>query len=198
MLDYGNSNQDVRENSATSALYNLPFGRGKRFDAKASRPMDLLIGGFQLNLIALLATGQPDDLSTGVNTPGNRPDLIGSLNYPKQIQGHWFDPSSFSANIPTIPSTDGKNATVYTRVGTAGRNIVFGPSSRVVNFGIQKNVHFSDRITLELHGDAFNVLNTPQFTNPGAGLNDLTTFGVITGLKANSARQIQLASRLTF
>jgi hypothetical protein len=198
MLDYGNSNQDVRDNSATSALYNLPFGRGQRFDTKASRPMDLLIGGFQLNLIALLATGQPDDLSTGVNTPGNRPDLIGSLNYPKQIQGHWFDPSSFSANIPTIPSTDGKNATVYTRVGTAGRNIVFGPSSRVVNFGIQKNVHLSDRIALELHGDAFNILNTPQFTNPGAGLNDLTTFGVITGLKANSARQIQLASRLTF
>jgi hypothetical protein len=63
---------------------------------------------------------------------------------------------------------------------------------------VQKNLHLSDRIALELHGDAFNVLNTPQFTNPGGSLNNLTTFGVITGLKANSARQIQLATRLTF
>jgi Carboxypeptidase regulatory-like domain/TonB dependent receptor/TonB-dependent Receptor Plug Domain len=198
LLNYGNSNQDVRHNFSTSALYNLPFGRGMRFDGNASRITDLLIGGFQLNLIALLASGQPDDVSTGFNTPGNRPDLVGALQYPKQIAGHWFNPNAFSTNIPSITSTDGKNATVYTRVGTAGRNIIFGPSSRVVNFGVQKNLHLSDRIALELHGDAFNVLNTPQFTNPGGSLNNLTTFGVITGLKANSARQIQLATRLTF
>ncbi len=198
LLNYGNSNQDVRHNFSTSALYNLPFGRGMRFDGNASRITDLLIGGFQLNLIALLASGQPEDLSTGFNTPGNRPDLVGVLQYPKQIAGHWFNPNAFSTNIPSITSTDGKNATVYTRVGTAGRNIIFGPSSRVVNFGVQKNLHLSDRIALELHGDAFNVLNTPQFTNPGGSLNNLTTFGVITGLKANSARQIQLATRLTF
>ena len=72
LLNYGNSNQDVRHNFSTSALYNLPFGRGMRFDGNASRITDLLIGGFQLNLIALLASGQPDDLSTGFNTPGNR------------------------------------------------------------------------------------------------------------------------------
>jgi hypothetical protein len=198
MLDYGNSNQDVRQNFSMSGLYNLPFGRGQRFLGGASRPMDLLVGGFQLNLIALLSTGQPDDLSVGYNNPGNRPDLIGALQYPKQITGHWFNPASFSGSIPTITSTDGKDQTVYTRVGTAGRNIIFGPSSRVVNFSAQKNLHLTDRFNLELHGDAFNVLNTPQFTNPGGSMNNLTTFGVITALKANSARQIQIAARLVF
>lgn len=200
MLDYGNSNQDVRHNFSTSALYYLPFGRGKRFDGGASRFMDMLIGGFQLNLTAFLQTGQPDDLSIGTNTPGNRPDLVGNLTYPKAINGgYWFNPKAFASNtIPTITSTDGKDATVFTRVGTAGRNIVFGPSSRVVNLGVQKNVHLTERINLELHGDAFNVLNTPQFTNPGGSMNNMSTFGVITGTKNNSNRQIQLASRLTF
>ncbi len=198
MLDYGNSNQDVRHNASASALYFLPFGRGKRFDSQAYRPMDLLIGGFQLNLIALLSSGQPDDLSTGVNNPGNRPDLVGTLQYPKQIVGHWFNPNAFSANIPTITSTDGKTQTIYTRVGTAARNIIVGPSSRVVNFGVQKNLHLTDRIALELHADAFNVLNTPQFTNPYGSMNNMSLFGEITGLKNNSTRQIQLASRLTF
>ena len=198
-LNYGNSNQDVRNNASMSTLYTLPFGRGKRFDGQAGRPMDLLIGGFQLNLTAFLQTGQPVDLSTGFNNPGNRPDLVAPLNYPKQISGHWFNPNDFRQDtIPTIMSTDGKGQTVYTRVGTAGRNIVFGPSTRLVNFGVQKNLHLTDRITMELHGDAFNVLNTPQFTNPGSSENDLSTFGVITGLKTNSSRQIQLASRLTF
>ena len=87
---------------------------------------------------------------------------------------------------------------MYARVGTAGRNIIFGPSARVVNFSAQKNLHLTDRFNLELHGDAFNVLNTPQFTNPGGSMNNLTTFGVITGLRANSARQIQIAARLVF
>ena len=200
LLNYGNSNQDVRHNLSSSALYFLPFGKGKRFDGNANRFTDLLIGGFQLNLTAFLATGQPDDLSVGTNNPGNRPDEVGILNYPKQVNGgYWFNPNAFaSKTIPTITSTDGKGQTVFTRVGTAGRNIVFGPSTRVVNFGVQKNLHLNERFNLELHGDAFNVLNTPQFANPGGSMNNMSTFGVITSTKNNSARQIQLASRLTF
>lgn len=63
--------------------------------------------------------------------------------------------------------------------------------------GLQKNLHLTERYTLELHGDAFNVLNTPQFTNPSASVTG-SNFGEITGTRANSNRQIQLASRLTF
>ncbi|MGI4828973.1 MAG: carboxypeptidase regulatory-like domain-containing protein [Janthinobacterium lividum] len=200
LLNYGNSNQDVRHNASFSALYNLPFGRGQKFLGGVNRATELAVGGWQLNLIALLDSGQPLDLSTnGANVaPGNRPDQVGLLTYPKQINGSWFNTSAFSQQIPTITSTDGKGEGVYTRVGTAARNEVFGPSTRVVNFGVQKNLHLSDRFTLELHGDAFNVLNTPQFANPGGSMSNMSTFGVITALKNNSSRQIQLASRLTF
>lgn len=199
LLDYGNSNQDVRHNASASALYYLPFGRGKRFDGKASRLTDLLIGGFQLNLTAFLQSGQPADLSIGSGTPSNRPDLVGALQYPKQIAGYWFNPNNFASKaIPTIQSTDGRNNTIYTRVGTAGRNMIYGPSARVVNFAVQKNLHLTDHIALELHGDAFNILNTPQFADPNTNMGNLSNFGMVTGTKGNSNRQIQLASRLTF
>jgi hypothetical protein len=194
MLEYGNSLQDQRHIFAGSAVYNLPFGKGQTFGTHANHAMDLLIGGWQTNIIGLFQTGQPFDLSTGVNSPGNRPDLVGPIRYPKQIAGQWFDPTSFSDNIPLH---EVNQVGVYDRVGTLGRDQIYGPGYRNINLGVQKNLHLTERFTLELHGDAFNVLNTPQFTNPSTSVTG-SNFGEITGTRANSNRQIQLASRLTF
>ena len=36
----------------------------------------------------------------------------------------------------------------------------------------QKNLHLTDKLTMEFHGDAFNLFNTPEFTNPDGGLHD--------------------------
>jgi hypothetical protein len=190
---YGNSSQDQRQVFSSSALYLLPFGRGQRFGGNVSRPMDWLIGGWQTSLIALVQSGTPTDLSTGEYNPGNRPDLVGSISYPKSISGHWFNPASF-VNPPTI-SANGQ--TVYARLGTLGRNQIYGPAYRVVNFSAQKNLHLTERYTLELHGDAFNVFNTPQFTNPNSNLTG-QNFGQIEGVEAYSNREIQLAARFTF
>ncbi len=194
LLEYGTSSQDQRNIFAGSAVYDLPFGRGQAFGGGVNHAMDLLIGGWQTNLIGLFQSGQPVDLSTGVNNPGNRPDLVGAIRYPKQIVGQWFDPSSFSDMIPlhTINQLG-----VYDRIGTLGRNQIVGPGYRTINFGVQKNLHLTERYTLELHGDAFNALNTPQFTNPSSNYTG-SNFGQITGTRQNSNRQIQLASRLTF
>src|SRR5580698_3367711 len=196
MADYGNSSQDQRHVFSSSILYPLPFGRGQRFDGNVSLPMDWLIGGWQGSIIALVDSGTPTDLSTGQFAPGNRPDLIGSIAYPKSILGHWFSPASFSGNIPTVNSTL-CNCTVYTRLGTLGRNQVFGPGYRTVNLSIQKNLHLAERYTLELHGDAFNLLNTAEFTNPNSNLSG-SNFGQIEGTEVYSNREIQLAARFTF
>lgn len=195
MAGYGNSSQDQRQVFSSSILYPLPFGRGQRFAASVPVPMDWLIGGWQTSIIALLQTGTPVDLSTGQNQPGNRPDLVGAISYPKSILGHWFNPAVFSANIPTIKAPDG--TTVYTRLGTLGRNQVFGPGYRTVNFSLQKNLRLAERYTLELHGDAFNLLNTAEFTNPNSNVTG-GNFGQIEGTQVYSNREIQLAARFTF
>jgi hypothetical protein len=196
--NYGNATQDQRHFFSSSFVYNLPFGHGQQFLGGANRLLDLAVGGWQINDIVLLATGQPVDLSAqGSAAPGNRPDLIGPVKYPKQINGYWFDPTSFSSSIPTILATDGTGTSVYTRVGTLGRNQVYGPGNRTMNLGLQKNFHLTESKYLELHGDAFNVFNTPNFANPGNAQGNPTTFGVITGL-SGEVRQIQLAARLVF
>lgn len=193
---YGNSGQDQRQTFSSSIVYFLPFGRGQRFGNGVSRPLDWAIGGWQTNIIALVSSGQPFDLSTGATDSGNEPDEILPIQYKKGISGHWFNPASFSSNIPTYTSPN--HITVYTRPGTALRNQVYGPGQRTVAFSMQKDVHMTDRFNLELHADTFNVLNTPQFTNPGSNMSDAQTFGKVTGVQAYSNRQIQLAARLVF
>jgi hypothetical protein len=195
MAGYGNACQDQRQVFSSSILYYLPFGRGKKFAGNVSRPMDWVVGGWQTSLIALLQAGTPVDLSTGQAAPGNRPDLAAPIKYPKSITGHWFDPTSF-ANPPTVTGTV-SGASTYTRIGTLGRNQVFGPGYRVVNFSAQKNLHLAERYVLELHGDAFNLFNTAEFTNPDSKLSD-GNFGQINGVQVYSNREIQLAARFTF
>ena len=197
--NYGNAAQDERHVFSSSFVYNLPVGHGQQYFGGAGHLLDLAVGGWQVNDIVLLSTGQPVDLyAQGSANPGNRPDLIAPIRYPKQIDGYWFDPTSFSsANLPSQLATDGTGQSVYTRVGTLGRDQVYGPGSRTMNLGLQKNLHLTESRFLELHADAFNVFNTANFGNPGNSEGNTTTFGKITYLSGES-RQIQFAARLVF
>ncbi len=99
-----------------------------------------MVGGWQINNIVQLSTGQPIDLQaagSGQQQVTNRPDLLGPIKYPKTLS-HWFDPSSFSSNIPYQEATDNPSNFVYTRVGTLGRNAVYGPGFRDMDLGLQK------------------------------------------------------------
>ncbi len=195
--DYGNSNEDQRQVFSSSIVYLLPFGRGQRFGGNVSTAMNWLIGGWQSNIIALVQSGTPVDLSTGHYQPGNRPNLIAPIKYEKGTSGnpgvYWFDPASF-ADPTSVPGYD--STPTYLRLGTLGRNQVFGPGYRTVDFSLQKNLSL-ERYTLELHGDAFNALNSAEFTNPNSSLSG-GNFGQIEGTQIYSNREIQLAARLTF
>ena len=180
-------------------MYSLPFGRGQRFGKNTNHFVDLAIGGWQINNIVQLSTGQPIDIQasgSGQQTVTNRPDLISAIRYPKKLT-EWFDPSSFSSNIPSQLATDGTGNLVYTRVGTLGRNAVYGPGFRDMDLGVQKNFHILEGKQLELHGDSFNVTNTPSFANPANVDAQNANFGAITGLRSSS-RKIQIAARLVF
>ncbi len=198
--NYGNSSQDERHIFSSSFVYSLPFGRGQRFGTKVNRAVDLAIGGWQINNIVQLSTGQPIDIQAsgaGQQTVTNRPDQVGPIKYPKKLT-EWFDPSAFnSTELPSQLATDGTGNLVYTRVGTLGRNAVYGPGFRDMDLGLQKNLHITEGKQLELHGDAFNVTNTPSFANPANTDCANCNFGAITGLRSSS-RKIQLAARLVF
>ena len=185
--------QDQRNIFTSSILYELPFGRGQEFYGNISYPLNLFVGGWQLSVISHIASGSPLDLSVSGNADADTPDRVGPVHYPKSITGTWFDTASFAA--PPTATANGNN--VFTRIGTLGSNQIYGPGQRSADVSLQKNIEFVEGYVLELRGDAFNITNSPQFTNPDGGIYD-ANFGKVTGTELDSQREVQLAARFTF
>jgi hypothetical protein len=115
-----------------------------------------------------------------------RPNLVGDPELPadERTPARWFNTGAFAA------------APVFT-LGSASRNPVRGPSYKNVDLAISRRIPMpiGSGTALELRAEAFNLLNTPPFANPGATLGT-TTFGVISS--AGDPRVVQLAVKLLF
>jgi hypothetical protein len=193
--NYGNSDQDQRHFFTLSTLYELPFGHGKRLGSGWNSFLNAVAGGWQWNNIVTLATGTPFDVFVNGN-PSNRPDYLGHAG-----NGHlgfangnldWISFSAFAA--PPVNQSG-----VFVRPGTLPRNFFHGPGTQTWDMSLFKTFDVNDRLKLQLRTEGYNILNTPQFTNPDANLSDgPDNFGAIRSTRAFSERQIQLALRVMF
>jgi hypothetical protein len=193
--NYGNSDQDQRHVFTASLLYELPFGHGKRWGAGWNRALNSVAGGWQANNIVTASTGTPFDVSVN-GSPANRPDLLGTAGNgsltPAAGGLRWVNFGAFAA--PPVNATG-----VFTRPGTLPRNFFHGPGTQTWDMSLFKTFDLSDDLKLQLRTEGYNILNTPQFTNPDASWSDGTgSFGIIRATRAFSERQVQLAVRVTF
>lgn len=193
--NYGNSDQDQRHSFTLSALYELPFGHGKRFGAGWSRFLNSVAGGWQWNNIATAGTGTPFDVFVTGN-PSNRPDYLGNGGNSASavVNGglQWMNFAAFAA--PPINASG-----VFVRPGNLPRNFFHGPGIQTWDMSLFKTFEVSERVRLQFRTEGYNILNTPQFTNPDANLSDgPANFGIIRSTRAFSERQIQFALRVTF
>jgi Carboxypeptidase regulatory-like domain len=189
-IERGLSNIDQDYRIVLSSLYELPFGRGKSWGTNWSRPVDWVIGGWQVNGIYTLQAGLPFSVIVDGAPQNVRADLIGTPSVNPGSLMHYINASAFA--LP--PFVNG----VYTRPGTAGRDILRGPGSSNLDFSLFKNFQLTERMRLEARGQAYNLTNTPHFANPNADLSQIATFGQITATQPFSYRQLELALRLTF
>jgi hypothetical protein len=186
-----NSNLDVRHRFVLSALYELPFGRGRTFGHDWNTATNALLGGWQLSPILTFSSGFPFDVTCiYCYSPSTRPNLVGPL---KQFNSPhlWFDTSSF-VKVATNPL----NGTPIAP-GNSPRNPFTGPGTKVMNLSISKTFAATERFRVSFSGDFFNLFNTPQFSQPDGNLND-GTFGTVTSIGLDSQREIQLSLRVTF
>ena len=194
-LERAVSSQDISQRFVTSASYELPVGKGKRFFPSAPRGANLLISGWQVNLIGTLQHGTPlfitvpqDNAniyttSQRANNNGHSAHLSGGSA--SQRIAEWFDTSVFSQ-----PQN-------YT-FGDTGRNLpdVRGPGQHNMDLSIFKNTQFGPdrKLNLQYRVEMFNAFNSAQFAAPGVTLA-AANFGVITA-DAVAPRQIQMALKL--
>jgi hypothetical protein len=115
-----------------------------------------------------------------------------------------------------VINPNGQTST-FIQPGTLGRNQLVGPGFRDLDASLFKDFSVIDGVVGQFRAEAFNLTNTPAFTNPNGDLDncsfpgntvtaacpanlasDSGSFGQINGTRNHSERQLQLALRFTF
>jgi len=185
---------DISQRLVVSGVFEIPFGKGKPFASDAPRAVDYIIGGWQVNTITTVQTGNPLSVRGANNFALGWPNLTRDPTLKGEDRGvsKWFDTGAFQ-NPPDFV------------VGNAPRTLpnTRGPGMFQMDASAFKTFRIKEGTVLEFRAEAFNFLNHVNLNNPGTGfspnrqgVNTSASFGVITS--SMNARSIQLGLRLSF
>jgi hypothetical protein len=172
----------------------LPFGNNKKFFSNVPHAVDLLIGGWQV-------TGLTTFIGGDYPRFGN---LIVNSDPCKNVPSrYYFNPSAFSP----LPAN-----TYVLRSNPMQYSCIIGPQFFDLDATLQKNVHLTERIQLQLKMNAYNATNKLNYADPDTNVNDVGLFGRAiyqgsptgefagqTATYGNQAgRQIEIGGRIVF
>jgi hypothetical protein len=186
--EWGPTYFDLTHNFVYSAIYQLPFGRGKQFGAGWNPLVDRLFGGWQVGGILSLHGGFPLTISaldrSGTLSRGPRADRIADGAGKREVGPGtaWFDTSAFRQPVAGT-------------MGTSGVGVVRGPGFRNFDLSVQKSIPVKESKRFEFRSEFFNLTNTPKFNTPVLAVQS-ATFGEVTA--AQGEREIQFALKFYF
>jgi hypothetical protein len=166
-MERGTSGFDYRHRFTSAVIYDLPFGRGQRYLNQLDPVTDRVLSGWQVNFIILGQSGQPYTVTLAGSSV--RPDLVGdpSPTDADRQAGRVFNPNAFRKPTATVTNFAGKKVTI----GTAGRNVLRGPSRANTDFSLFKNTRLTEGVNLQFGIEFFNFFNNVQKVVPNTGLN---------------------------
>jgi hypothetical protein len=196
----GTSAYDQKFINITSAVYTLPFGRGRRFGSSMPALADAVLGGWEMTGINTALSGElitiTFDPSAALDETGRIPDFRGGATYRPNLIGdplaqgnrsvdNYFNKANIQ--IPTDPLHP---------FGNAGRNIVRGYPFNQFDLGAYKNFSLPwEGVRLQFRSEFFNLFNHTNFRAPNSNASS-GAFGTIRS--TYPARQIQFALKLMF
>jgi len=193
-LDRGFSGNDIRNRFIGSMVYELPFGKGRKFGIE-NGALNAIAGGWGLGVIAEFRDGAPFGVVENTNrsntfSHAQRPNLLGSL---ERLNG-WRDNVKGSTYFDTgLFESPGRGV-----FGTAPRNVCCGPGFSGVDLSVHKWFNFTERYKLQYRADIYNLANRAVFANP-ALRNGRGGFGQVASiLNGSNGRLIQMALRFEF
>jgi len=215
--EYGPVANTRRHRWVTTAIYELPVGRGRRVGSNMNRFADAVVGGWQLSSIFLwqsgpyltpyFSGGDPSGTGSGIIGRNQAPDLVGNPTLSNPTAADWFNASAF-----TCPGTPGWQvgtpclignpgyANPIGRFGTAGIGYVEGPGTINLNAGLFKYFNVTERVRIKLEGSFTNVLNHLNLANPVLAI-DSSSVGEITSARPSDFggnRTGQVGARISF
>ncbi len=197
-LNYARSDFDRRHALQGYALYELPFGHGRRWGNSWNGVTNFLLGGVQLGGIVRAYSGRPFTIFSGVNT----------------LSQVVFTPASCndcSPNMGSVALENGRNvyftaedrarffAPAPGEYSNVGRNFFTGPPLFNLDLTFSKRFRFDETRNLEFRMEAQNATNTPSFSVPDANLAiSGGSFGQILGSTTSTSRKVQFAAKFNF
>ena len=201
--DKGLATFDVRNVSVINTIYELPFGRGKRYANELESWKNGLAAGWSVAGIITAQSGFPFTPQLSYNPSNNgdtrnpvrpflNPNFAGSVVLGKPSQ--WFNPAAFIAP----PSASGF-------FGNAGRDTYIGPGLATWDFSVLKDTKIHERLSMQFRAELFNILNRANFNTPNLIVFTPPTATNLTGLSgtagaitstSTAARQVQFGLKL--
>jgi hypothetical protein len=193
--EYGPLDFDIVNRFVVSYLYELPFGKGRRFLNGVSAAVDALLGGWQVNGITTLQGGFPItpvlNFSLGKTFTNSRPDAVGDPTNSARQPYQWLNPAAFA-----VPGNAQIAAGDF--FGNTGRSSVREPGLVNFDFSLFKSFRIREHKSLQFRAEFFNLTNTPFFGQNIAV--DVTyespTFGRVT--TAGDPRVAQVALKFIY
>jgi hypothetical protein len=191
--DYGPSPYDMRHNFSFATIYELPFGKGRKFGTDWNGIKDSVLGGWIINSIFQMHSGLALTVYDGA---GQSLQATRSLERPNRvcdgaISGAGVDDAWIDINC-FVSAPAGQ-------FGNSGVGIMYGPSYWNWDLGLSKNVSLTNSRYITFRVEAFNVLNHSNFALQAGSANiaDPTTFGRIQNT-FSAPRIVELVLKFTY
>jgi hypothetical protein len=190
-----NSNYDVRHRFTLNGLYDLPFGKGRKY-VNSGGLLDYFVGGWSASATWQAQTGIPFTVGVGGNgfqqasglsqvnairigdpfkgggtPPAANIDMQG-VTCPATVHNrtNWYNPCAFVDPKPGSNIAPGTLLTDEASAITYGggkANQIHGPGFERVNMSMFKNFPVFREQYVQFRADAFNLFNTPSLGQPG-------------------------------
>jgi carboxypeptidase family protein/TonB-dependent receptor-like protein len=186
-----------------SGIYELPFGKGRRYLSGANKALDFIAGGWQMNTIFQWQSGLPftptyRDCNADRDTGWCRPDVVGDWKLDNPSRTAWF--KTTSVPLTANGQVDGPwRRPALGTFGNVGRNRLLGPAFSQWDLSFFKSFALSERFKAQFRAESFNIANKMNLANPNTCVDCPGSAGTITALyRLATPRQWQFGLRLEF
>jgi len=188
-LDKDHTSFDVRNRAVVSALWDIPYGRGRAFGSGISRAADMALGGWTITAIATFSNGTPF-LMSSPNTTGS-PFVV---HRPNRLADGDLDSVDLRENFQFL-DTSAFVTPDSGFFGTSSRTPLHGPGINNWDIGIQKFFPIKEDFKVQFRAEMFNAFNHAQFNNPISNTGN-PNFGLVNSARA--PRVVQFALKVLF